>query len=198
MEQERSSTKMTLKLSGITGYSGEKYLTDPIDILAWSWGLSQGNIQALSFTKYVENNSPHLMKLVADHRKIDKVELTAVNDSKLVYTMRNVFVTHMATGGSGGEYRLTENVSIYFESIEITYAENKENPTTVAISTLQNGSAAQHGGASQNTNDGLFNILEDVCNSFALAMQSEGISEETRHAVCLTVEDYIANNYGDD
>ena len=38
-------------------------------------------------------------------------------------------------------------------------------------------------------------FIEDVLDSVALAMKSEGIAEETVTSVVLTVSDYIANHY---
>ncbi|HYN78560.1 MAG TPA: type VI secretion system tube protein Hcp, partial [Lamprocystis sp. (in: g-proteobacteria)] len=66
---------MFLKLEGVTGESQDKTHTGEIDVLAWSWGLSQSgtfhtgggggagkvNVQDLSFTKYIDKSSPNLM-----------------------------------------------------------------------------------------------------------------------------------------
>ena len=66
---------MFLKLEGVTGESQDKVHTKEIDVLAWSWGMSNSgtahvgggagsgkcNVQDLSFSKYVDSSSPKLM-----------------------------------------------------------------------------------------------------------------------------------------
>ena len=66
---------MFLKLDGVKGESKDKVHTNEIDVLAWSWGMSNSgtahvgggagsgkvSVQDLSFTKYVDSSSPNLM-----------------------------------------------------------------------------------------------------------------------------------------
>jgi len=111
-----------------------------IDVLAWSWGMSQSgsthmgsgggagkvNVQDLSLTKYVDKSTPILMSYCATGKHIAKTELvlrkaggTALEYLKL--TLTEAIISSVSTGGSGGEDRLTENVTINFGAFKIEY-----------------------------------------------------------------------------
>ena len=79
-----------IKIGDIKGESQDKTHKDEVDVLNWSWGMSQSgnmhmgggggagkvNIQDLSLTKYVDKASPNLMMHCASGKHIDKVKLT--------------------------------------------------------------------------------------------------------------------------
>jgi type VI secretion system secreted protein Hcp len=110
------------------------------DVLAWSWGMSQSgtfhggggggagkaNFQDVSFTKYVDKASPALMIAVAKGSHIDECKLTVrkAGEGQQKYieiTMKNCLVSSVSTGGSGGEDRLTENVTLNFATVNFEY-----------------------------------------------------------------------------
>ncbi len=112
-----------------------------VDVLAWSWGMSQSgtthmgggggagkaNFQDLSFTKYIDNSTNALMTALAKGSHIDKVVLLVrkAGEGQQRYveiTMEEVLVTSVSTGGSGGEDRLTENVTLNFAKVKFVYA----------------------------------------------------------------------------
>lgn len=97
-----------------------KSLSIPMEILAWSWG-SHGDkeLQALSLTKYIGVESPHIMKMVATKQKIKQVTMTVENENTIVLVLTNAHFSHQNIGGSGGESRLTENVCLSFSKIEM-------------------------------------------------------------------------------
>lgn len=111
-----------------------------IDVLAWSWGMSQSgsthmgggggagkaNFQDISFTKYVDSASQALMGALAKGSHIDKVTLLVRKAGEgqhnyIVIDMQEVIVTSLSTGGSGGEDRLTENVTLNFAKVSFDY-----------------------------------------------------------------------------
>ena len=113
-----------------------------IDVLAWSWGMSQSgtthmgggggagkaSFQDLSFTKFVDSSTNALMNALAKGTHIPKVVLMARKAGEgqqkyILITMEEVLVTSISTGGSGGEDRLTENVSLNFAKVEVSYKE---------------------------------------------------------------------------
>lgn len=115
-----------------------------VDVLAWSWGMSQSgtthmgggggagkaNFQDLSFTKYVDSSSNALMIALAKGTHIPKVTLLVrkAGVGQLRYIeidMEEVIVTSVSTGGSGGEDRLTENVTLNFAKVKYSYAPQK-------------------------------------------------------------------------
>lgn len=139
------STEMHLQLDGIESYD-EKAVRGPFEILAWSWGSSapsgqpndkeQSGVQDLSLTKYIGSESPHIMKLIALRKTIKRVTLTISNSSKMVIILKDARFTHQSMGGSGGEDRLTENVTLSFSEIEMQTSfkvDGKEQPSSAVV-----------------------------------------------------------------
>lgn len=136
---------MFIKIEGLDGEAQDKVHKGEIDVLAWSWGMSnsgsahvgggQGagkvNVQDLSFTKWVDKSSPMLMEVCCNGKNISKATLVvrksggAAPVEYLTLTMDELIVTSVSTGGSGGEDRLTENVSLNFAKFHIKYIEQK-------------------------------------------------------------------------
>ncbi len=131
---------MFLKLEGIDGEAVDKTHADEIDLLAWSWGMSQSgtthvgkgggagkvNVQNISITKYVDKASPILMKHISEGKHIAEATLTVrkAGETPLEYiiiTMTDVMITSLSTGGSGGEDRLTENIELNFAEFKTVY-----------------------------------------------------------------------------
>lgn len=69
-------------------------------------------------------NGDHYPKAVLTVRKAGKKPL-----EYLIITMTDVLVTSISTGGSGGEDKLTENVSLNFRDVEVKYTEQKKDGT---------------------------------------------------------------------
>ena len=138
---------MFIKIGDVKGEARDKAHVDEIDVLAWSWGMAQSgsmhmgggggagkvNINDLSFTKYVDKASPNLMMACSGGKHYPEAKLTvrkAGGDSQveyLVITLKEVLVSSLNTGGSGGEDRLTENVSLNFAQVLVDYQPQKED-----------------------------------------------------------------------
>lgn len=139
---------MFLKLEGkgLEGESRDKAHGGEIDVLAWSWGASNSgtahvgggsgagkvNVQDLSLTKYIDKSSPELMLNCCNGKHIPKATLTVRKAGEkpleyLIITMEEVMITSVSTGGSGGEDRLTENVTLNFAKVKVNYTE--QTPT---------------------------------------------------------------------
>jgi type VI secretion system secreted protein Hcp len=138
---------MFLNLEGeIQGESKDSVHAGEIDVLAWSWGMSQSgsfhmgggggggkaNFQDISVTKYVDAASAVLMLYCSNGDHFPTATLTVRKAGKtpleyIVIDMKNVLITSVSTGGSGGEDRLTENVSLNFEKVKVTYKEQGED-----------------------------------------------------------------------
>jgi type VI secretion system secreted protein Hcp len=132
---------MFLKLDGIEGESQDKVHAKTIDVLSWSWGLSQSgtfhagggggsgkaNFQDISITKYVDKSSMTLMSKIATGQHITKAKLIVRKAGGtapieyLVIEMEQVMVTSVSTGGSGGEDKLTENIGLNFAVVKTSY-----------------------------------------------------------------------------
>ncbi len=133
---------MFLKMDGVDGESQDDAHGKEMDILAWSWGLSQSGtthmgsgsgagkvaVQDISVTKWIDKASPLLMLFCANGKHVPNVYLTVrkAGEKPLEYIkikMSDVIITSVSTGGSGGEDRLTENVSLNFAKVEYAYTE---------------------------------------------------------------------------
>lgn len=135
---------MFIKIDGIAGESKDDKHKGEIDVLAWSWGMSQSgtthlgtgggagkvSVQDLSFTKYVDKGSPLLMLSCANGKHIPNAMLVVrkAGETPLEYLkikLSTVLVTSVSTGGSGGEDRLTENVTLNFAEVRLDYHAQK-------------------------------------------------------------------------
>jgi type VI secretion system secreted protein Hcp len=134
-----------IKIGALKGEAKDSKHKDEIDVLSWNWGVSnsgsahQGggagagkcNVQDFSFTKYLDKASPDLMLAACNGKHFDKAVVTVrkAGENPLEYlliTMEEVLVTSLSTGGSGGEDRLTENVSLNFAKVKVQYKEQTE------------------------------------------------------------------------
>jgi len=136
---------MFLHIDGeIQGEAQDAKHKGEIDVLAWSWGMSnsgsfhagggggsgKANFQDLSVTKWVDLSSPILQLYCANGDHFTKATLVCRKAGKtpleyIKITMKKVMVTSVSTGGSGGEDRLTENVTLNFADVEYEYTEQK-------------------------------------------------------------------------
>jgi type VI secretion system secreted protein Hcp len=145
---------MFIKIKGIDGESRDDKHKKEIDVLAWSWGLSQSgsahmgggagagkvNVQDLSFTKYTDSathalvlaccNGEHIEDAVFVVRKAGKEPLDYIK-----ITLNEVIVSSVSTGGSGGEDRLTENITLNFAKFKLEYTPQKADGTGDAAKT---------------------------------------------------------------
>lgn len=134
------SVDMFLKLGDIKGESRDDKHKEEIDVLAWSWGMSQSgsthtgggggagkvNVQDISITKYVDSASHILISSTCKgtHHKEATLTVRKAGDKPVEYIiikMKEVIITSVSTGGSGGEDRLTENVTLNFAEFEYAY-----------------------------------------------------------------------------
>lgn len=136
---------MFFKIDGIKGESPDKKHPNEIDVLAWSWGMSQSgtfhggsgggagkaSVQDVSFTKYVDVASGPLMLHCCNGAHIPKAVLVVRKAGKdpleyLTLTLEKCMVTSVSTGGSGGEDRLTENVTLNFAKVKVDYKQQSD------------------------------------------------------------------------
>ena len=138
---------MFLKIEGVDGESKDDVHTDEIDVLSWSWGMSQSgsfhtgggggagkvNVQDVSVTKFVDKSTPTLMQHCANGEEFASATLVvrkAGGKAPLEYVvieMNKVMVTSLSTGGSGGEDLITENLTLNFAEVDVKYTLQKED-----------------------------------------------------------------------
>jgi type VI secretion system secreted protein Hcp len=139
---------MFLAIKDVKGEAHDKAHKEEIDVLAWSWGVSQSgtmhvgggggggkaDFQDISVTKWIDKASATLMRMCATGEHIPDATLTVRKAGKspleyLVLKMYEILVTSVSTGGSGGEDRLTENITLNFAKIDVTYKDQKADGT---------------------------------------------------------------------
>lgn len=137
-----------LKLRGIPGESKDSKHRDEIEVLSYSWGVSQAGVAAtgaasgaaagkpsfqdFSFAMPVSKASPILMLHCASGRHVEDAILTLRKAGQqplefLVYTLSDCVVTSLQQGGSEGDEIPTDQVSINYAKIEVSYKEQKED-----------------------------------------------------------------------
>jgi type VI secretion system secreted protein Hcp len=130
-----------LQLDPIKGESTDAKHKEQIDVLSWSWGLSQSgsfhsgtgggagkvSVQDLSFTHYIDKAHPDLIQACTTGQHINKGTLTirkAGGKDALEYlkiTLEDVLVSSVHTGGHSGDERIMENVSLNFRKFKVEY-----------------------------------------------------------------------------
>jgi type VI secretion system secreted protein Hcp len=132
---------MFLKLEGVNGESKDKAHTKEIDILGWSWGMTNSgsahvgggagsgkvNVQDVNVTKYLDSSSAKIMLSCCDGTHFETAVLTvrkAGGEKPVEYVtikLQEVLITSVTTGASGADDRLTENVSLNFAKVKVEY-----------------------------------------------------------------------------
>lgn len=131
---------MFLDLDGVKGESVDKAHKDKMDILSWNWGLAnsgtahagagagsgKAKFNDITVTKFIDAASPNLMLFCANgkHLSKGKIIVRKAGENPLEYLtidFQNAMVTQYTTGGSGGEERLTERVTINFAKVKVEY-----------------------------------------------------------------------------
>ena len=120
-----------LKLGDIKGESSDDKHKGEIDVLAWSWGVSNAASMAtggggglgkasfhdLTITHYIDKASPNLLKMCATGEHIKEATLTQRKQGKgqqeyLLIKLTDVMVSSVQDGGTGDQ--LTENFTLAF------------------------------------------------------------------------------------
>ena len=131
---------MFMKIDTVDGEAQDTKHKREIDVLSWSWGMSNSgsahagggagagkvNVHDLTFTKWVDKATPKLALACCsgEHFKDATLVVRKAGVKPVEYLkikMDVVFVSCISTGGSGGEDRLTENVTLNFSKVSLDY-----------------------------------------------------------------------------
>lgn len=136
---------MFLKLEGVKGESGDSKHKGEIEIMSFSWGVSQSAAQLgggvgagkvssndFSIVKGLDSATPQIMELICHGQPAGDayVTLRKAGDKPLEYLkikMTDVLISSYQTGGSSGAGVPVEQVSFSFSSLEMTATEQKED-----------------------------------------------------------------------
>jgi type VI secretion system secreted protein Hcp len=136
---------MFLKIDGIDGEVTSPGHEDEIQVLSWSWSMSNsstlgggGSAGAVAFediviTKELDKATPLLMQKCAAGQPISNVELyvtpaSAPMENFYIISIPDALVTSVKTGGASGDIVLTEEITLNFAEVEVTYDMPGEPP----------------------------------------------------------------------
>jgi len=146
-----------LKIGDIKGESTDLKFKGSIDVLSWSWGMvgagrnspkpqqPVGPAQAacafdISFVKKTDHASPQLMAAVAtgthfpEATVIMRTTSGAEKESFLTVTLKDVVISSVSQGASGGQDAPTENVGFAFSGGSVSFVSDGDNgPVTASI-----------------------------------------------------------------
>ena len=130
------------KLGDIKGESPDDKHKDEIEVLSFSWGVTNAGSMAfgggggegkatfhdLSFTHKVDKASPVLMQTCATGAHLKEGTITVRKSGKgqqeyIIIKMNDIIVTSVTHGGSGDG--ASENVSIAFAKVDVQYKPQK-------------------------------------------------------------------------
>lgn len=140
------SVDMFLKIDGIKGESTDSKHKDEIDVLSWSWGVSQAVVSHgggfgagkadctdMMIVKKLDVSSPLLVKHCAQGAHIKSMLLTLRKAGKeqveyTKMTMSDCLVSSASISAGGGDYP-SESVSFRFGKLKVEYWPQKADGT---------------------------------------------------------------------
>jgi type VI secretion system secreted protein Hcp len=135
------------------GKAQDKQHKDKIDVIAWSWGVSnsgsthtgqgsgagKANVQDLTFTKWMDKSSTPILLACCNGKHFAEASLIIrkAGEKPVEYckiTMEQVLISSVSTGGSGHDERLTEHVTLNFGKVSVDYTpQNEKGAAETAI-----------------------------------------------------------------
>ena len=135
-----------LKVDGIKGESTDINHKDEIEVLSWSWGVTQTSgssvgggassgkpsISELVVGKLVDKASPDLFRSCLTGKHIKNVELSerragAGKNDFLTITLKDAIISGVHDSSGGEAARPTESISIAFAKVIYEYVPQKPN-----------------------------------------------------------------------
>lgn len=129
-----------LKLQGINGESEDQSHSNEIDIIGWTWGMSnmgtahmgggagtgKANFNDIAVTKYVDLASTSLLKACSTGKHVPEAVITVRKAGEkpleyVVITMKKVFIANVQFGGNAGSEQVTEVITLNFAEIDFKY-----------------------------------------------------------------------------
>jgi type VI secretion system secreted protein Hcp len=132
------------KIGNIQGESTDVKHKNEIDVLTWSWGVTQGGSMAygggggtgkasfddLNFTHDIDKATPLLLKACAAGTHIPAATITLRKAGKgqqeyLIIKMTDVLITSVAMSVAEGATSTAENVALQFAKVDFEYKPQK-------------------------------------------------------------------------
>ena len=138
------SADIFLKIGDIKGESTDDKHKEEIDVLSWSWGVSQtgsmhtggggglgkASFSDLKFSHYVDKASPVLLKTCAILDHVKEAQLTVRKAGKtpqefLLIKMSDVIVTSVTPLNEDRDGGIVESVALQFAKVDLEYKPQK-------------------------------------------------------------------------
>ena len=133
-----------MKLGDIKGESLDSKHKDEVEVLSWSWGVSQAggvaggsgaaagraSFNDLVFTHRIDKASPNLLKACATGVHLKEATITARKAGKgqqeyLLIKLNDVIVTSVALSSAGDTSSASESVALRFAKVDFEYKPQK-------------------------------------------------------------------------
>lgn len=144
---------MFLKLDGVDGESIDKEYAKCIDILSWTWGMSQTGtthhgsgggagkvaVEDITITKYIDKSSLQLTSNSCSGKHIDKGSIyvrKAGGDKPLTYIeidMTEIIISSVSIAGTQSDDLIMETISLNFSKFAYTYYIQKDDGTGTKV-----------------------------------------------------------------
>jgi type VI secretion system secreted protein Hcp len=134
------ATDIFAKIGDIKGEAQDAAFKEQIEVLSWSWGVSQqgtaatgsglgagkANFQDFNFMHNLDKASPNLMKACATGKHYPDATFTARKAGEgqkefMIFKFTDVLITSVSPGGSSGGDGVTESVSMQYSKVELEY-----------------------------------------------------------------------------
>jgi type VI secretion system secreted protein Hcp len=134
------------KLGNIKGESLDSKHKDEVEVLSWSWGVSQtgsvatgsgagpgkANFNDFNFTHRIDKASPNLLKACATGEHIKEATITARKAGKgqqefLIIKMNDVIVTSVAMSSAEDTAAASESIALRFAKVDFEYKPQKSD-----------------------------------------------------------------------
>jgi type VI secretion system secreted protein Hcp len=132
------------KIGDIKGESLDDKHKGEIDVLSWSWGVTQTGSMAhgggggegkahfndFNFTHHVDKASPVLLKACATGEHIKEATITVRKAGKgqqefLIIKMNDILITGVAPSGAGDGAATAEHIALQFAKVDLEYKPQK-------------------------------------------------------------------------
>lgn len=132
------------KIGDIKGESPDDKHKGEIEVLSWSWGVTQSgtmahgggggegkaNFNDFNFTHHIDKASPVLLKACATGEHIKEATITVRKAGKgqqefLIIKMADLIITGVAPSGAGDGAATAEHVAMQFAKVDLEYKPQK-------------------------------------------------------------------------
>ena len=137
---------MFLKIDGVEGEASDHKHGKEIDVLSWSWGMTQSasmasgtgggsgktDVQDVSITKLIDSSTPALMQHCCSGKHFEKALLTVRKAGQhpveyMKLEMHHVIISSLTGGAGKGDDRVTEHITLNFAKFKMTYTPQKDD-----------------------------------------------------------------------